>query len=173
MVGRHGGASAAGKGGAIRAAAAAALQGGWQVVVLDPKEAGEYAWLELLGVPVVTELREQVATLEHLADVRRTRQEVVREYGADTWLSLPRDAPEIWRPVLLIVDEAASIPLSLLRQLARRYPLLLMAATRGGFQGDAKAEMRISARRGEEKGGFAVGFRCVLENAPAVQAVLE
>jgi hypothetical protein len=103
------GATGSGKGGAIRAAAAAALQGGWHLVVLDPKEAGEYAWLELLGVPVVTGLREEVDTLEHLAAVRRARQEVVRSHGADTWLDLPGETLQIWRPVLVIVDEAADL----------------------------------------------------------------
>jgi hypothetical protein len=103
------GATGSGKGGAIRAAAAAALQGGWHLVVLDPKEAGEYAWLELLGVPVVTGLREQVETLEHLAAVRRARQEVVRSHGGDTWLDLPGETLQIWRPVLLVIDEAADL----------------------------------------------------------------
>jgi hypothetical protein len=103
------GATGSGKGGAIRATAAAALQGGWHLVVLDPKEAGEYAWLELLGVPVVTRLREQIETLEHLAAVRRARQEVVRSHGVDTWLDLPGELLQIWRPVLLVVDEAADM----------------------------------------------------------------
>lgn len=103
------GATGSGKGGAIRAAAAAALQGGWHLVVLDPKEAGEFTWLELLGVPVVTELRDQVETLERLAAVRRARQALVRSHGADTWLDLPGDLLQIWRPVLLIVDEAADL----------------------------------------------------------------
>jgi S-DNA-T family DNA segregation ATPase FtsK/SpoIIIE len=103
------GATGSGKGGAIRAAAAAALGGGWHLVVLDPKEAGEYAWLEHLGVPIVTELREQVETLEHLAAVRRVRQEIVRSHGADSWLDLPGDVLQVWRPVLLVVDEAADL----------------------------------------------------------------
>jgi S-DNA-T family DNA segregation ATPase FtsK/SpoIIIE len=103
------GATGSGKGGAIRAAAAAALGGGWHLVVLDPKEAGEYTWLEHLGVPIVTELREQVKTLEHLAAVRRVRQEIVRSHGADSWLDLPGDVLQIWRPVLLVVDEAADL----------------------------------------------------------------
>jgi hypothetical protein len=103
------GATGSGKGGAIRAAAAAALEGGWHLVVLDPKEAGEYTWLEHLGVPIVTELRELVDTLEHLAAVRRVRQEIVRSHGADSWLDLPGDVLQIWRPVLLVVDEAADL----------------------------------------------------------------
>jgi hypothetical protein len=103
------GATGSGKGGAIRAAAAAALLGGWHVVVLDPKEAGEYAWLEPLGVPVVTDLREQVDTLERLAAVRRARQELVRRHGVDSWLDLPGETLQIWRPALVIVDEAADL----------------------------------------------------------------
>jgi hypothetical protein len=103
------GATGSGKGGAIRAAAAAALQAGWHLVVLDPKEAGEYAWLHHLGVPVVTELREQVDTLERLAEVRRVRQEVVRAEGLDSWYELPLERLQIYRPVLLVVDEAADL----------------------------------------------------------------
>jgi hypothetical protein len=103
------GATGSGKGGAIRAAAAAALRAGWQVVVLDPKEAGEFAWLEQLGVPVVTELHDQVETLELLVHARRLRQVVVKVNGADSWLDLPAELLESWRPVLLIVDEAADL----------------------------------------------------------------
>jgi DNA segregation ATPase FtsK/SpoIIIE-like protein len=102
------GTTGSGKGGAIRATAAAALQGGWHLVVLDPKESGEYAWLELLGAPVVTRLSEQIETLDHLAAVRRGRQEIVRRYGVDTWLDLPGEL-QSWRPVLVVVDEAADI----------------------------------------------------------------
>lgn len=103
------GATGSGKGGAIRATTAAALQAGWHVVVLDPKEAGEYAWLEALGVPVVTELPEQVATLERLAEIRRARQAIVRDKGLDSWYELPLDELETGRPVLLVVDEAADL----------------------------------------------------------------
>jgi hypothetical protein len=103
------GATGSGKGGAIRAATAAALRGGWQVVVLDPKEAGEFAWLEVLRVPVLTELRDQVETLEFLTNARRLRQVVVKANGADSWLDLPGELLENWRPVLLIIDEAADL----------------------------------------------------------------
>jgi hypothetical protein len=103
------GTTGSGKGGAIRVTAAAALQGGWHLVVLDPKESGEYAWLELLGAPVVTRLREQIETLEHLVGVRRARQEIVRSYGIDTWLDLTDEPFQSWRPVLVVVDEAADI----------------------------------------------------------------
>jgi hypothetical protein len=103
------GATGSGKGGAIRAAAAAALQGGWHLIVLDPKEAGEFTWLELLGVPVVTELRGQVDALEHLAAVRSARQVIVKKHGSDSWLDLPGELLQIWRPVLVIVDEAADL----------------------------------------------------------------
>jgi S-DNA-T family DNA segregation ATPase FtsK/SpoIIIE len=103
------GATGSGKGGAIRATAAAALQGGWHVVVLDPKEAGEFTWLGALDVPVVTELSSQVDALESLEAVRRARQVTVKEHGADSWLDLPAEMLESWRPVLLIIDEAADI----------------------------------------------------------------
>jgi DNA segregation ATPase FtsK/SpoIIIE-like protein len=103
------GATGSGKGGTIRAAAAAALHGGWHVVVLDPKEAGEYAWLEWLGVPVVTDLREQVATLERLALVRQARQMLIRRHGVDGWHELPPETTQIYRPVLVVVDEAADL----------------------------------------------------------------
>jgi hypothetical protein len=126
------GATGSGKGGAIRAAAAAALGGGWHLVVLDPKEAGEYTWLEQLGVPIVTELREQVETLEHLAAVRRVRQEIVRSHGADSWLDLPGGVLQIWRPVLLVVDEAAD----------------LLAATKGK-SGDDRLRATLQHKAGE------------------------
>jgi hypothetical protein len=103
------GATGSGKGGAIRATAAGALQAGWHLVVLDPKEAGEYAWLEVLGVPVVTELHEQVDTLERLAEIREVRQTVVRAEGLDSWYQLPLERLQIYRPVLLVVDEAADL----------------------------------------------------------------
>jgi hypothetical protein len=103
------GATGSGKGGAIRTATAAALQAGWHVVVLDPKEAGEYAWLELIGVPVITALPEQVDTLEHLVRVRQARQFLVHSYGVDSWHDLPEDERVAFGPVLLVVDEAADL----------------------------------------------------------------
>lgn len=103
------GATGSGKGGAIRAATAAALQAGWHVVVLDPKEAGEYAWLESLDVPVITALAEQVEALEHLVGVRQVRQTLVRSYGVDSWHDLPEDERLSFGPVLVVVDEAADL----------------------------------------------------------------
>ncbi|HZT94762.1 MAG TPA: FtsK/SpoIIIE domain-containing protein [Gaiellaceae bacterium] len=103
------GATGSGKGGAIRTATAAALQAGWHVVVLDPKEAGEYAWLELLGVPVITALPEQVEALEQLVRVRQARQGLVRACGVDSWHDLPGDERVAFGPVLLVVDEAADL----------------------------------------------------------------
>jgi hypothetical protein len=79
------------------------------VVVLDPKEAGEYAWLELLGVPVVTALAKQVEALEYLVGVREARQALVRSYGVDSWHALPEDERRAFGPVLLVVDEAADL----------------------------------------------------------------
>jgi hypothetical protein len=103
------GATGSGKGGAIRTAIAAALQAGWHVVVLDPKEAGEYAWLERIDVPVIVALPEQVEALEHLAGVRQARQALVRGYGVDSWHDLPEDDRLAFGPVLLVVDEAADL----------------------------------------------------------------
>lgn len=103
------GATGSGKGGAIRAATAAALQAGWHVVVLDPKEAGEYAWLERLDVPVITALVEQVEALEHIVRVRQARQSLVRSYGVDGWHDLPEDERLALGPVLVVVDEAADL----------------------------------------------------------------
>jgi hypothetical protein len=103
------GATGSGKGGTIRAASAAALAAGWSLVILDPKEAGEYAWLELLGVPVPTTLREQVAALEELERVRKNRQAAIKLRGVDGLSDLPGETQQVWRPVLLVVDEAADL----------------------------------------------------------------
>ena len=103
------GATGSGKGGAIRAATAAALQAGWHIVVLDPKEAGEYAWLELLGVPVITALPDQVEALEHLVRARQARQSLVRSYGVDSWHDLPEDERLAFGPVLVVIDEVADL----------------------------------------------------------------
>jgi hypothetical protein len=77
--------------------------------VLDPKEAGEYAWLEALEVPVITALPDQVEALEHLVRVRRDRQTLVRAHGVDSWHDLPDNERLAFGPVLLVVDEAADL----------------------------------------------------------------
>jgi hypothetical protein len=103
------GATGSGKGGTIRAASAAALAAGWSLVILDPKEAGEYAWLELLGVPVLTTLREQVGALEELERIRQSRQAAIKLRGVDGLYDLPLETQQVWRPVLLVVDEATDL----------------------------------------------------------------
>jgi hypothetical protein len=103
------GATGSGKGGAIRTAVAGALEAGWQAVVLDPKESGEYRWLDRLAIPVLSTLGEQVCMLEALDAIRQRRQELIKQYGIDTWRELPEPARVDWAPILLVVDEAADL----------------------------------------------------------------
>ena len=102
------GATGSGKGGAIRAALAGALEAGWQAVVLDPKESGEYRWVDRLAVPVLSSIGEMVCALEVLEAIRQRRQATIKHHGADSWRELPV-ARARWRPLLLIVDEAADL----------------------------------------------------------------
>jgi hypothetical protein len=103
------GATGSGKGAAIRAAIAAALLAGWQVVVLDPKESGEYGWLGSLVVPVYSSVGEALCALEILEGVRRRRQAIIRRHGVDSWQDVPVTERSGWRPILLVVDEAADL----------------------------------------------------------------
>ena len=103
------GATGSGKGGAVRAALAGALEAGWQAVVLDPKESGEYRWLEQLAVPVLCSIGEHVCVLEALDRVRQRRQAEIKRYGVDSWRELPAEARDGWRPILLVIDEAADL----------------------------------------------------------------
>ena len=103
------GATGSGKGGTIRSALAGALEAGWQAIVLDPKESGEYHWLSRLGVPVYPSVGEQVRGLEVIEGVRQRRQALIKQYGADNWRELPATVSADWRPILVVVDEAADI----------------------------------------------------------------
>lgn len=103
------GATGSGKGGAIRAALAGALEAGWQAVVLDPKESGEYRWLDHLGVPVYSSVGEHVCALEVIEGVRQRRQATVKQYGVDSWRELPAETRAYWQPILVVVDEAADL----------------------------------------------------------------
>lgn len=103
------GATGSGKGGTIRSALAGALEAGWQAVVIDPKESGEYRWLDQLGVPVISGIAEQVVALKAIDGVRGRRQELIKAAGADTWHRLPADARSRWRPVLVVIDEVADL----------------------------------------------------------------
>jgi hypothetical protein len=103
------GATGSGKGGAIRSALAGALEAGWQVAVIDPKESGEYRWLERHGVPVLSQLAEQVDALQSLDATRRQRQALIKAGGVDTWRELPAEWRAGWRPVLVVIDEAADL----------------------------------------------------------------
>lgn len=103
------GATGSGKGGAIRCALAGALEAGWQAVVIDPKESGAYRWVDRLGVPVLSTIVEEVEALEAVDTVRQRRQAVIKAAGADTWHQLSPDARAGWRPVLVVIDEAADL----------------------------------------------------------------
>jgi hypothetical protein len=103
------GATGSGKGGTIRSALAGALEAGWQPIVIDPKESGEYRWIERLGVPVLSSIREQVEALQAIDALRQHRQAVIKAAGADTWHQLPAQARPEWRPVLVVIDEAADL----------------------------------------------------------------
>lgn len=103
------GATGSGKGGAIRSALAGALEAGWQVVVIDPKESGEYRWLDRHGVPVLSDIAGQVDALQNLDAIRRQRQTVIKTAGADTWRQLQPGLRPAWRPVLVVIDEAADL----------------------------------------------------------------
>ncbi len=103
------GATGSGKGGAIRAALAGALESGWQAVVIDPKESGEYRWLDDLGVPVVSDIVEQIRVLQEIDVIRHGRQSRIKEFGAETWHQLPDLIAPGWRPLLVVIDEAADL----------------------------------------------------------------
>jgi hypothetical protein len=103
------GATGSGKGGAIRAALAGALESGWQAVVIDPKESGEYRWLDELGVPVLSDLEEQVIALREIDAVRHDRQARIKEFGADNWRQLHELLRPGWCPLLVVIDEAADL----------------------------------------------------------------
>ncbi len=103
------GATGSGKGGTIRSALAGALEASWQAVVIDPKESGEYRWLDHLGVPVLSNILEQVEALQQIDGVRQRRQTLIKTCGADTWHQLPGEVRARWRAVLVVIDEAADL----------------------------------------------------------------
>ena len=59
---------------------------------------------------------------------------------------------------LVVIDEAAMIPLSLLRQIQRQYPRLVMATTSGGYEGTGQ--------------GFMIRFMAALDSANLLQLEL-
>jgi tRNA(Met) cytidine acetyltransferase len=81
-----------------------------------------------LGVLVTANSRQSASAL--------LQQAPDAEFVAPDQLLL--DCPEA---DLLIVDEAAMIPLSMLRQLTRLYPRLVMATTSGGYEGTGRGFM--------------------------------
>lgn len=139
------GATGSGKGGAIRSAMAGALEAGWHVIVIDPKESGEYRWVERLGVPVLSALGEQVEALRAIDAVRQSRQTAIKAAGVDTWHQLSADARDGWRPVLVVIDEAADL---LVAVKGRSEPQREYAA----MQHEAAALIAQLARKGRSAG---------------------
>jgi hypothetical protein len=139
------GATGSGKGAAIRAALAGALEGGWQAVVIDPKESGEYHWARRHGVPVLCDIDEQVACLRLLEEIRRRRQAVIREHGKDSWRELPPQASQGWRALLVIIDEASDLLVPTKGKSARQ-------RSQAEAQHDASALIAQLARKGRSAG---------------------
>lgn len=126
------GATGSGKGGAIRCALASALEAGWQAIVIDPKESGEYRWVDGLGVPVLCDIRAQVDALRALDTVRQSRQALIKAAGADAWHELHAEDRTGWRPLLVVIDEAAD--------------LLVPIKGRSEYQREHAAEQQEAAR---------------------------
>jgi S-DNA-T family DNA segregation ATPase FtsK/SpoIIIE len=139
------GATGSGKGGAIRSALAGALEAGWHAFVIDPKESGEYRWLEQLGVPVFSTITEQVETLRSIERLRECRQALIKAGGADTWHELPTEVRSGWRPVLVVIDEAADLLVAVKgrSEAQREY---------GGLQQEAASLIAQLARKGRSAG---------------------
>jgi DNA segregation ATPase FtsK/SpoIIIE-like protein len=62
-----------------------------------------------LGVPVVSNIVEQVDALREIDEVRQRRQALTKAFGADTWHQLPANTRRGWQPVLVVIDEAADL----------------------------------------------------------------
>lgn len=75
------------------------------------------------------------------ANSRQTAAALLRQAPRAEFVApdqLLRDCPEA---DLLVIDEAAMIPLSILRQLTRLYPRLVLATTSGGYEGTGQGFM--------------------------------
>jgi hypothetical protein len=139
------GATGSGKGGAIRSALAGALDAGWHAFVIDPKESGEYRWLEHLGVAVFSTILEQVDALHAIERVRERRQTLIKAGGADTWHELPEEVRSGWRPVLVVIDEAADLLVAVKGRSESQREL-------GGLQQEAASLIAQLARKGRSAG---------------------
>jgi hypothetical protein len=139
------GATGSGKGGAIRSGLAGALEAGWHAFVIDPKESGEYRWLEQLGVPVFSTIEDQVNALQALERLRERRQTLIKTAGADAWHQLPAGVRSGWRPVLIVIDEAADLLVTVKgRSEAQR--------EHSGLQQEAASLIAQLARKGRSAG---------------------
>ena len=92
------GATGSGKGGTIRSALAGALEAGWQTVVIDPKESGEYRWLDHLSVPVLSNIVEQVDALQEIDGVRQRRQATIKQAWVLAVVATPTEIEGLSEP---------------------------------------------------------------------------
>ncbi|MGD2170630.1 MAG: GNAT family N-acetyltransferase [Gammaproteobacteria bacterium] len=90
---------------------------------------------------------------------RQTASQLLRLAPAARFVAPDRLLGELPAARLLIVDEAASIPLPMLRRLVRHYPLSVMATTSGGYEGTGQ--------------GFMLRFVAELEDSELVQYRIE
>lgn len=90
-------------------------------------------------------LADQVEALRAIDAVRQSRQAVIKAAGVDTWHQLPADSRADWRPVLVVIDEAADL---LVAVKGRGEPQREYAA----MQHDAAALIAQLARKGRSAG---------------------
>lgn len=102
------GTTGGGKGSVLRGLTADAAAAGWEVTVIDGKQAGEYRWVEDHGGQVLRDGVQQAA--DALAVVEEELQEVGRvlwQHGVETVHQVPEELRPDLR--LVVVDEAADL----------------------------------------------------------------
>jgi hypothetical protein len=100
-----------GKGVMVRLIAHQVLVSGWSVYVVNPKRSGEFGWLARHGVPVISGYVETAKLLKFIEKTMMERQAMIEAREVGSWLKL-RDRVELpdgYAPIMVIVDEAASL----------------------------------------------------------------